>query len=158
MTALSQVLLSHASYGRMLSDQEVSGFSAAEIRQSVADLVAQDKMGLAEALADAGLSLYPDSPDILAISALLAEVRQDWSRAANLLEQLIQLQGDDTPATTWHHWVRVLRSHNDIAKALQIARQALTLHPSEDALRQEVEGLTLLLDNASRPIFASEIQ
>jgi tetratricopeptide (TPR) repeat protein len=158
MTALSQVLLNRASHGRMLTDQEVSSFSAFEIRQAIADLVKQGKMGLAEALSEAGLTLYPESPDILSISALLAEVRQDWSCAATLLEQFVQLQGDDTPVITWHHWIRVLRNKSDIAKAMEVARKALELYPDESVLQTEVEGLTGLLEHANRSIFATAIQ
>lgn len=158
MTALSQALLSHASYGRMLTDQEVSGFSAFEIRQAIAELVRQDKIGLAAALSEAGLTLYPENPEILAISALLAEVRQDWSVAAGLLEQLVHHQGHETPLATWHHWIRVLRSQSDIAKAYEVSRQALALYPNEALLQAEVQGLTRLLENANRSIFATEIQ
>ena len=95
MNQLSHVLMSEAQFGRMLSDREVSRFSPAEIREAISDLVGQDRMDLANALGDAGMSLYPESEDILAMAALLAESRQDWTAAEEHLAQLLLKQGND---------------------------------------------------------------
>ena len=83
MTSLYQAMLSQAVMGQLPSMRVVSQFSAAEIRQTLADLVAADRIDLANALADAGQSLYPDSEDILAISALLAEIQQNANYTQN---------------------------------------------------------------------------
>ena len=94
MTPLYQAMLSQAAIGHMLSVRDVSKFSAAEIRQTMADLVAADQIPLANALAAAGQSLYPESEDILAMSSLLAEIQQDWTAAEELLRKLVETQGD----------------------------------------------------------------
>jgi len=47
MTNLYQALLSQAVAGQMLNMRDVSQFSAAEIRQTMADLVVADRMDLA---------------------------------------------------------------------------------------------------------------
>ena len=50
MTSLYQAMLSQAAIGHMLSVRDVSKFSAAEIRQTMADLVAADQIPLANAI------------------------------------------------------------------------------------------------------------
>ena len=109
MTPLYQAMLSQAITGQLLSARDVSQFSAAEIRQTMADLVATDRVDLANALAAAGQSLYPESEDILAMSALLAEIQQDWTQAEELLRKLVQVQGAAATPFTWRHLIRVLR-------------------------------------------------
>jgi hypothetical protein len=137
MSTLFQALLSQSSSGQLLSMREVSRFSASEIRQTIAALVADQRMGMADALSAAGLSLYPDSEDVLAISALLAEMKQDWSTAEDLIRQLIAQQGDQVTAVTWRHLIRVLRCQCEPGQALQIAQQALQAYPNDTALQAE---------------------
>ena len=118
-----------------------SRFRPEEIRQSIADLVQSNRLAIADALSAAGLSLYPESEDILAISALLAEMRQEWMLAGELLLQLVQLQGVNCTATTWLHLVRVLRCQCEPAQAMLFLAQALTQHPENAELRQELDSL-----------------
>jgi hypothetical protein len=147
MTPLYQAMLSQAVAGQVLNVRDVSQFSAAEIRQTMADLVAADRIDLANALAAAGQSLYPESEDILAISALLAEIQQDWSSAEELLRKLVETQGDAATAFTWRHLIRVLRCQCEPGQALQVAQQALTLHPQDALLREELESLQDLVSD-----------
>jgi tetratricopeptide (TPR) repeat protein len=137
MTPLYQAVLSQAVLGQLPSMRVVSQFSAAEIRQTLADLVAADRIDLANALADAGQSLYPDSEDILAISALLAEIQQNWILAEDILRKLVDTQGAATTPFTWRHLIRVLRCQCEPGKALQAAQQALAAYPDDDALNDE---------------------
>ena len=141
MSSLIDTLLSQAARGAMSMDGVVSEFSPAEIRQTIADLVTRDQLTLANALSDAGLSLYPQSEDILAISALLAEAQSDWSAAEQLLEQLVQVQGAMTTPMTWRHLIRVQRCHCEPAKALASALQAVSVHPADAGLAQELADL-----------------
>ncbi|PUE05916.1 hypothetical protein [Limnohabitans sp. WS1] len=141
MNSLYQAMLSQAVAGQMLNMRDVSQFSAAEIRQTMADLVAADRMDLASALAAAGQSLYPESEDILAISALLAEVQQDWNGAQELLFKLVEVQGDAATAVTLRHLIRVLRCQCEPAQAMQVAQQALSMHPQDTALQEEFASL-----------------
>lgn len=145
MNPLYQSLLSQTVSGQMLNVRELSQFSAAEIRQTMADLVVADRMDLANALAAAGQSLYPESEDILAISALLAEVQQDWDSAQELLVKLVEVQGDAATAVTLRHLIRVLRCQCEPAQALQVAQQALSMHPQDTALQEEFSSLQALL-------------
>jgi hypothetical protein len=145
MTSLYQAMLSQAHFGQPLSMRDVSQFTAAEIRQTVADLVGANRIDLANALAAAGQSLHPESEDILAISALLAEIQQDWNGAQELLRQLIDTQGAQATPFTWRHLIRVLRCQCEPGKALQVAQQALAAHPADTTLSDEFLALQELV-------------
>ena len=154
MTPLYQAMLSHAVSGQMLSEREMSQFSAAEIRQTMADLVATNRIDLANALAAAGQSLYPESEDILAISALLAEIQQDWTSAEELLRKLVDTQGAAATPFTWRHLIRVLRCQCEPGQALQVAQQALLAHPNDTALNDEFLAMQELVSEQV-PVAAS---
>jgi tetratricopeptide (TPR) repeat protein len=145
MTPLYQAMFSQNVSGQMLSLRDVSKFSAAEIRQTMANLVAADRLDLANALAAAGQSLYPESEDILAISALLAEIQQDWTGAEELLRKLVNTQGDAATPFTWHQLIRVLRCQCEPGKALEVAQQALKAHPADGILNEEFLALRELV-------------
>ena len=148
MSQLSQALMSQASLGRMLSDREVSRFSAQEIREAIADLVIQGRMDLAGALGDAGISLYPDSEDMLAMSALLAESRQDWTTAEEMLAKLLLKQGASAPVASWQHYIRVLRCLCEWQSALMITERALEFYPGDAALLSEFYSLKAQIGDA----------
>jgi hypothetical protein len=147
MTSLYQAMLSQAVMGQLPSMRVVSQFSAAEIRQTLADLVAAERIDLANALADAGQSLYPDSEDILAISALLAEIQKDWTTAENHLRHLIDTQGAATTPFTWRHLIRVMRCQCEPGKALQVAKQAMDAYPFDADLTAEFFSLQKLVSD-----------
>lgn len=154
MTSLYQAMLSQAVSGQLPSMRVVSQFSAAEIRQTLADLVAADRLDLANALADAGQSLYPDSEDILAICALLAEIQRDWTTAEDMLRQLVDKQGAATTPFTWRHLIRVMRCQYESGKALLVAKQAMTAYPDDETLRDEFLALQALVSE-QMPLEAS---
>lgn len=147
MSTLFQAMLSQSVSGRLLTAREVSQFSAAEIRQTMADLVEANHVDLADALSAAGLSLYPESEDILAISALLAEIKQDWITAEQLLSQLLSQQGDQATSFTWRHLIRVLRCQCEPGKALQVAKQAMAAFPDDAILHDEFLALQELVSD-----------
>lgn len=154
MTSLYQAMLSQAVSGQMLSVREVSRFSAAEIRQTMAELVAADQVALADALAAAGQSLYPDSEDILCISALLCEIKKDWTGAEELLLKLIAVQNQVATPFTWRHLIRVQRCQLEDGKALETAKQALVHHAEDTALNDEFLALQDLVSD-QLPVDAS---
>jgi hypothetical protein len=154
MTSLYQAMLSQAVSGQMLTVRDVSQFSAAEIRQTMADLVATNRVDLANALAAAGQSLYPDSEDILAMSALLAEIQQDWTSAEELLRKLVDIQGDAATPFTWRHLIRVLRCQCEPGQALKVAQQAMLAHPTDTTLCDEFLALQELVSEQV-PVAAS---
>jgi len=154
MSTLLKAMLSQSVPGQFLSMREVSKFTAAEIRQTMADLVSTNHIELADALSAAGLSLYPDSEDILAISALLAEIKQDWTTAEQLLTQLLNQQGPHTTPFTWRHMIRVLRCQCEPGKALLVAKQAMVAYPDDVHLSGEFLALQELVSE-QMPVEAS---
>jgi len=137
MTTLIQELMNQASVGGLLNATSIKRFTPAEIRETIQSLVATEQLELANALGDAGLSLYPHSEDMLAICSLLAMTNQDWQLSVELLEELIQVQGDTTPPFTYVMFVRALRCNLDPSRALQVVKQGLALYPHQVELMAE---------------------
>jgi len=143
MKPLAKEMINKAEVGHPMSNHDVSKFSPMEIREAIQSLVTEGKDALANALGDAGLSLYPDSEDILAITGLLALMRQDWPYAVDLMEQLHQLQGENTPAFTYVMLVRALRCNLEPVRAAHVCHQGLKQYPGQIELLAE----SLLLED-----------
>ena len=79
--------------------------------------------------------------DVLAIVALLSEIKQDWTGAEQLLEKLIKMQNELSPPATWQHWIRVLRCNGKPFEALQVSEKSLRLHPGDENLVMESQSL-----------------
>ena len=128
---LIQELMNQAAVGGLLNPSIIKRFSPAEIRETIQSLVATEQINLANALGDAGMALYPHSEDMLAICSLLAMMNQDWPVAVELMEELVDLQGETTPPFTYVMYVRALRCNFDHAKALAVAHEGLAIHPNQ---------------------------
>ena len=134
-----------------LDRKEISQFSPEDFRHGVQWLVAEKHHDLAQALAEAGLSLYPASEDILAISGLLAMTREDWPLAIELLQDLFSLQKDRVQPMTCQMLARALACNLDIAEAHQVLDQAMKLWPNNPELEQEKSAMPLSQDVMSAP-------
>ena len=143
MKPLAKEMISKAEVGHHMSNQDVSKFSPMEIREAIQSLVTEGKDALANALGEAGLSLYPESEDILAITGLLALMRQDWAYAVDLMEQLHELQGENTPAFTYVMLVRALRCNLEPVRAAHVCTKGLNQYPGQIELLAE----SLLLED-----------
>ena len=121
MPNLAKELIFNAEAGRPFSTLQVSRFSPMEIREAIQALMGADRDALAYALGDAGLALYPESEDIMAITSLLAVVREDWPQAVDLLRQLMEMQGDKATVFTHSMLIRSLRCNLDLAEAFEAA-------------------------------------
>lgn len=150
MNALAQNLLSQASRGRMLSDRDLADFTASDFREAISALVAADKVGLADALCEAGLSLHPNDPHILSMAGLMANLHQDWERAEEYLRELIAIQGDaNVTEFTWNLLTRVMRCQCEPLEALSAAKTGLIYHPHSADLQRERAELQDLLGEVS---------
>jgi uncharacterized protein HemY len=134
-----------------LNLKEVSRFSAVDFRLGIQWLVAEEKPELAQALADAGLALFPLSEDILAIAGLLAMTRQDWPLAIDLLQDLVSLQKEKVQPMTCQMLARALACNLDIAEAHQVLDQAMKLWPDNSELADEKSAMPLTQDVLSAP-------
>ena len=69
-----QQTLSQFANVQSLDIKKVSRFTPADFRHGIQWLLAEDNPDLAQVLAEAGLGIYPQSEDILAIAGLLASL------------------------------------------------------------------------------------
>jgi hypothetical protein len=143
MLQAAPAFLSKTTYSALLNSASQE-LSPAKIRQSIADLVGQNRLAEAEALSQEALQRFPHSEDILVIRALVTQVRLDWAAASSALERLIALQGLGAQAMTWGQWVRVLRCMGDDARAMTAATQGLANHPQDPQLLAEFNALQQL--------------
>ena len=141
MANLAQELIFHAEHGQPFNTIQVSRFAPEEIREAIQALMGQDRDALAYALGDAGLALYPESEDILAITSLLAVVREDWPQAVDLLKQLMEMQTNRATVFTHSMLIRSLRCNLDLAEAFEAAGVALALFPDHPELLKEYDAL-----------------
>jgi len=148
---LIQELMNQGTVGGLLNAQTIKRFSPGEIRETIQSLVATEQMALANALGDAGLSIYPHSEDMLAIGGLLAMTSQDWQLAVELIEELVEIQGDKTPPFTLVMLVRSLRCNLEPERALAVVRHGLSLYPQQLELQAE----KLSLDDFSESMIPS---
>ena len=126
-----------------LDRKEISQFSPEDFRHGVQWLVAENHHDLAQALAEAGLSLYPASEDILAISGLLAMTREDWALSIELLQDLIDLQKENAQPMTFQMLARSLACNLDLAQAHAVLDHALSIWPDDQVLQEEKDTLIL---------------
>jgi len=146
-----QNAMQHLVATQSLNLKEISRFTPADFRVGIQWLVSEDQNDMAQALAEAGLALFPLSEDILAISGLLAITRQDWPLAIELLQDLVTLQKDKVQPMTCQMLARALACNLDIAEAHQVLDQAMKLWPNNPELEQEKHAMTLSQDVMSAP-------
>jgi Flp pilus assembly protein TadD len=146
-----QNAMQHLVASQSLNLKEISRFSPADFRVGIQWLVSEEQNDMAQALAEAGLALFPLSEDILAISGLLAITRQDWPLAIELLQDLVTLQKDNVQPMTCQMLARALACNLDIAEAHQVLDQAMKLWPNNPELEQEKSAMTLSQDVMSAP-------
>ena len=141
MQNLAQVMISYADKGQVFNMSQISRYSPEEFRMAIQTLMGENRDALAYALGDAGLALYPESEDILAITSLLAVVREDWPQAADLLRQLMDMQGAGATVFTHSMLIRSLRCNLDLAEAFEACGVALALYPEHPELLKEYAAL-----------------
>ncbi len=141
MANLAQVMINLAESGTPFSATQVSRFSPEEFRMAIQALMGEGRDALAYALGDAGLALYPESEDILAITSLLSVVREDWPQAVDLLKQLIEMQGEGATVFTYSMLIRSLRCNLDLAEAFEACGIALAIFPQHPELLKEYDAL-----------------
>ena len=146
-----QNAMQHLVASQSLNLKEISRFSPTDFRLGIQWLVSEDQNDMAQALAEAGLALFPLSEDILAISGLLAITRSDWPLAIELLQDLVTLQKDKVQPMTCQMLARALACNLDIAEAHQVLDQAMKLWPNNLELEQEKSAMTLSQDVMSAP-------
>jgi hypothetical protein len=141
-----QQAMQHLVAEQSLNLKEVSRFTPVDFRLGIQWLVAQDQHNLAQALAEAGLALYPLSEDILAISGLLAITREDWPLAIEILQDLVAVQEGRVQPMTYQMLARALACNLDVAEAHQVLEAALEKWPDDATLIQERNAMAAVQD------------
>jgi hypothetical protein len=141
MSPLYEQLMVRANDAGMVPPRDVSCFSPAQIREAIALLVEQDRLPLAAALSEAGMSLYPNSEDVLSITALLCAVQGEWAQAEMRLCALLEVQGSNATAFSWRMLVRSLRCQLEHLRAFEAVQQALMHFPADAELLAEQASL-----------------
>jgi len=128
---------------------QVSRFTPADFRLGIQWLLSEDKIALAQALADAGLSLHPESEDVLAVAGLLAAAQQDWPLAIELLKDLRAVQGESTQPMTYQMLARALYCNLDVPQARQTLDEGLMAWPGNPLLLGELDAMQADLNGLS---------
>ena len=131
--------------------REATRFSPTDFREGIQWLVANDQEDLAQALSEAGLALYPESEDILAMAGLLAMTRQDWPLAIELLHDLMAVQQDNVQPATCMMLARALACNLDLAQAREVLDQALRIWPFDETLQKEKHTMLGEIDAMPAP-------
>jgi hypothetical protein len=118
------------------------------IRETVSVLIAQGELDMAIEMTDLARVIHPNNESVLVMSALVAEVSQDWFKAHTLLTRLHYLQGESITAETYRHEIRVLRCLGSNEQAMNLVKAALIKFPTDGVLLEEHAGL-LRLSNKS---------
>ena len=134
-----QNAMQHLVDSQSLNLKEISRFSPSDFRLGIQWLVSEDQNDMAQALAEAGLALFPLSEDILAISGLLAITRQDWPLAIELLQDLVTLQKGNVQPMTCQMLARALACNLNLPEAKDVLEQALKVWPQDPVLLAEYE-------------------
>lgn len=127
--------------GKALQFADVAEFSPADFRQGIQWLLSENNADLAQALADAGLSLHPQSEDILAVAGLLAMTREDWPLAVELLQDLCNVQGIKAPPMTYQMLARACFCNLERHQAAAVLTEALQHWPQDAMLLEELSCL-----------------
>ena len=143
MTPGFQSFIRDAAQGQLTTFKEISEFSPSDIREGIQLLVTEDRMDLAQALADAGISLHPNNEEILAIAGLLALTRFDWPLGIELLTDLCELQQDMVQPMTYQMLARALWCNLDLTEARAAITRGLTAYPGNETLLAEQREMTL---------------
>jgi len=70
-------------------------------------------------------------------------MQQDWEQAVELLQELMDLQGDNTQAFTYVMLVRALRCNLEPVRAAHVCKQGIKQYPGQIELLAE----SLLLED-----------
>ena len=143
MTPGFQSFIRDAAQGQLTTFKEISEFSPSDIREGIQLLVTEDRMDLAQALADAGISLHPNNEEILAIAGLLALTRFDWPLGIELLTDLCELQQDMVQPMTYQMLARALWCNLDLTEARAAITRGLMAYPGNETLLAEQREMTL---------------
>ena len=117
--------MTHPAKGKSVSQSATHESSASalmtpdQIRLTIQRYVAEADVDTANSVAEEGLAAFPESEGVLAISSLVACVREDWDRAVDLLTRLIDIQGDRASEFTRNLFERAKNCRGDTLSSIE---------------------------------------
>jgi hypothetical protein len=136
----------------------VADYAPDEIRLACQDLISRGHDSLAIAVGEAAYALHPTSQDILSITALMAITNQDWGLAIERMSELVAIQGVHAQEFTYIMLARAQRCDLDPAGAIKTLVAGLQVHPTSEALQQELADLREYRDAHTAPATDGEPQ
>ncbi|NBX55771.1 MAG: hypothetical protein EBT70_12015 [Betaproteobacteria bacterium] len=125
----------------------IKRFEPKEIRETIQVLLGKpEHHPLAQALGDAGMAMYPESEDMLAICGLLAAIREDWEMVIEHLLMLLAIREQRTDALTYKVLVHALKQRMEYEAALNVLTLGLQHHPDTPELVAEVHSLNQMVN------------
>ena len=124
----------------------IKRFEPEEIRQTIHDLLClPEHADIARALGEAGLTIYPESEDVLAINALMAMIRQEWKQVLEYTQTLLSVRSDKTSADVCLMMAKALASRLNYQNALNVLTEALSKFPDNESMQSiNIQLLRLL--------------
>ena len=141
MNALLNTIQQTANSANAFNLTDLQRYTPEEVRLTIQALMAEDRTDLAVALGEAGISLHPQSHDMLAITALLAVTQQDWSVAIDRLTELVVKQGVHVQPFTHLMLVRSLRCDLSPILAMEAVQAGLAQYPDNADLLEQYREL-----------------
>ncbi len=145
MSQLARLFIEQSESGLAVDQVPLRNFTPDQIRYAIQALMAEGCDALAYALGDAGIAMYPNNEEMLAITSLLSVVREDWPVAIELITELIEMQGDQATCFSYLMLVRSLICNLDLHEALGVVILGLKKFPGNPDLELEYGSLLDLL-------------
>ena len=129
-------LMNHGASHTSFHEALIKRFEPEEICNTIKTLLAEPQHhDLARALGDAGLSLYPESEDMLVINAMMAMLRQDWDAVFEHMKPLLTVRGERTTAVSYRILVQALIKRLDYSSAYSVLTEALSRYPDDEDMQ-----------------------
>ena len=129
-------LMNHGASHISFHEALIKRFEPEEICNTIKTLLAEPQHhDLARALGDAGLSLCPESEDMLVINAMMAMLRQDWDTVFEHMKPLLTVRGERTTAVSYRILVQALIKRLDYSSAHSVLTEALSRYPDDEDMQ-----------------------
>ena len=111
-------------------------FDPEEIREVIQELLTDPNQAqLAQALADAGLAVFPESEDMLVINAWIAVVQKDWDSVLDLMKPILAAIGDRASIESYKVVIHAFEQKMDYSSAYELVEQAMKKYPDDKELQ-----------------------
>lgn len=116
--------------------QYIQRYTSDEIIQTIKNLMGQSEYKLlSRALGEAGLAIYPNEEEMLAINALMATMDKNWDQVFEWMKPLLEMRGNKNNCHSYIVFVNALLHRLDYEAAWRTVNEALTKFPEDKQLQ-----------------------